>query len=276
MSKIDNIVVGVSIVVSSMVLIGCGSSNPSSARSKGVKTVSRSINYLSARDDFTLYRFDEDIKDSNASNCNGGCATVWPPYNAGTLTQSDMANGFSNFTRADGTIQTAYFGYPLYKFQKDINVGDTNGNFIHTTWHLNFPKNYNSNTSGTKLSLSKVDERYMVDDKGLSLYTFADDNISNVSNCYNQCAKIWPPFYTAITANNISSDLDISLFSNITRTDGKKQISYNGKPLYHFAGISAKNIAGDTKAGDTNGDWFKKGDWHLVQIKKSTMNTGGY
>ena len=288
MSKIGNIAVGISIVVSSLVLAGCGSSNPYSASttgaytsSKGVKTVSRSVNYLATNSDFTLYRFSKDLKDSNMSNCNGGCAVAWPPYNAGVLTSLDTANGLSNFTRADGTQQTAYFGYPLYKFQNDINVGDTNGNFVHDAWNLDYPKKFDTNGAGAKLSLSKVDEKYMVDDKGLSLYTFADDNVTNVSSCYDvvgkvPCATIWPPFYENVTATNISNDLNISLFGTVQRTDGKKQISYNGKPLYHFAGIAAKNIAGDTKTGDTNGDWFKSGDWHLVQIKKSTMNTGGY
>ncbi len=273
MSKVGNLVVGVSIVVSLLITVGCSSNSPSNQNAQlAVKTSQRSVNYLAARTDFSLYRFDNDIKDSNASQCNGGCATTWPPYNAGVLTSIDKTNGLSNFTRADGAKQTAYFGYPLYKFKNDINVGDTNGNFVNNEWNLNYPKTYDTNGTGTKLSLSKVSEKYMVDAKDFSLYTFADDNVTNVSTCYDvaggvPCATIWPPFDANVTATNISKDLNISLFGTVTRTDGKKQISYNGKPLYYFAGIKAKNIAGDTNAKDTNGDWFKKGDWHLVQIK---------
>lgn len=272
MSKIGSLVVGVSIVVSSLVLAGCDSNSTTNQNAQLVaKTSQRSVNYLAAKTDFSLYRFAEDIKDSNTSKCyntnTSQCATIWPPYDAGTLTAQDTANGLSNFTRTDGTQQTAYFGYPLYKFKKDINVGDTNGNFVHNEWNLNYPKTYNINGTGAKLSLSKVSEKYMVDAKGFSLYTFADDNVTNVSICYGGCTKVWPPFYANVTATNISNDLNVSLFGIVQRTDGKKQISYNGKPLYYFAGIAVKNIAGDTKAGDTNGDWFKKGDWHLVQIK---------
>ena len=257
MNKIGNRVVGVSLVVSSLVLVGCGINN--TYQQLAVKTSQKSVNYLATRTDFSLYRFDNDIKDSNISQCNGGCATVWPPYNAGTLTSFDIANGLSNFQRTDGTTQTAYFGYPLYRFQTDGNVGDTKGNFVHNEWNLNYPKTFNTNGTGTKLSLSKINEKYMVDVKGFSLYTFADDNVTNKSTCYGGCATNWPPFYVNVTATTISKDLNISSFGIVQRTDGKKQISYNGKPLYHF-----KN---DTKAGDTNGDWFKSGDWHLVQIK---------
>ncbi len=268
MSKIGSLVVGVSIVVSSLVIVGCGSNTTTNQNAQLVaKTSQRSVNYLAAKTDFSLYRFDNDIKDSNTSNCNGNCAKVWPPYYAGTLTALDTANGLSDFNRTDGTRQTAYFGYPLYKFHTDYNVGDTNGNFVHNEWNLNYPKKYDTNGTRAKLSLSKVSEKYMVDAKGFSIYTFADDNVTNVSACYGGCAKVWPPFYVNVTATNISNDLNVSLFADVNRTDGIKQISYNGKPLYHFAGIKAKNIAGDRKAGDTNGDWFKKGDWHLVQIK---------
>ncbi len=272
MSKISNLVVGVSIVVSSLVLVGCGNNTTANQNAQLVaKTSQRSVNYLAANTDFSLYRFADDTKDSNTSMCYdtniSKCATVWPHYDAGTLTALDIANGLSNFTRTDGTQQTAYFGYPLYKFKKDMNVGDTNGNFVHNEWNLNYPKAYDTNGTGAKLSLSKVSEKYMVDTKDFSLYTFADDNVTNVSACYGGCATVWPPFYANVTATNISNDLNVSLFADVNRTDGIKQISYNGKPLYHFAGIAAKNIAGDTKAGDTNGDWFKKGDWHLMQIK---------
>ena len=169
MSKVSNLVVGVSIVVSSLVLVGCGSNTTANQNAQLVaKTSQRSVNYLAADTDFSLYRFANDIKDSNTSKCYnvaGGvqCATVWPHYNAGTLTALDTANGLSNFTRTDGTQQTAYFGYPLYRFKNDINVGDTNGNFVHNEWNLNYPKKYDTNGTGAKLSLSKVSEKYMVD-----------------------------------------------------------------------------------------------------------------
>lgn len=279
MKKILKTTIGASIALSSLILIGCGNgSNNANGYNNGnysgiaVKTAKRSENYLTANDDFSLYRFAKDVKDANTSNCNGGCAQVWPPYYAGVLTAYDKQNGLSNFTRKDGTMQTAYFGYPLYKYSGDANVQDTNGNFVHNEWNLIYPKKFDPNGTGVKLSLSKTTEKYLVAGNGKSLYVFADDNVTNETTCYNvpggvQCAKVWPPFYANITKDTISQDLDVASFGVVQRTDGKKQISYKGKPLYYFAGIPSKNIAGDSYAGDTNGDWFKAGDWHLVQVK---------
>ena len=45
--------------------------------------------------------------------------------------------------------------------------------------------------------------------------------------------------------------------SVVTRDDGKKMWAYKGKPLYTFAK--------DTKAGDTNGDGFLNGAWHIAK-----------
>jgi len=42
----------------------------------------------------------------------------------------------------------------------------------------------------------------------------------------------------------------------ITREDGTKQWAYKGKPLYVFAK--------DAKPGDTMGDGFLNGAWHIA------------
>jgi predicted lipoprotein with Yx(FWY)xxD motif len=41
----------------------------------------------------------------------------------------------------------------------------------------------------------------------------------------------------------------------ITRDDGSTQVTYNGAPLYYFAG--------DEAAGDSNGDGLN-GVWHIA------------
>jgi len=42
----------------------------------------------------------------------------------------------------------------------------------------------------------------------------------------------------------------------VTRDDGGKQWSYKGKPLYAWTK--------DTKPGDTSGDGFLNGAWHIA------------
>jgi predicted lipoprotein with Yx(FWY)xxD motif len=86
------------------------------------------------------------------------------------------------------------------------------------------------------------------DAKGMTLYTFDKDTKSK-SNCNDACLKAWP----ALVA---TSDMKLSApYGVLTRDDGAKQISIDGKPLYYFAG--------DTKPGDANGD-KSGGVWHVV------------
>jgi predicted lipoprotein with Yx(FWY)xxD motif len=103
--------------------------------------------------------------------------------------------------------------------------------------------------------MAKTDAKkgnYMTDFQGMTLYTF-DKDTNGISNCYNGCAQIWPPYTSgAVAQSNFPPNISV-----ITRTDGSKQFAWNGKPLYYYAS--------DTKAGDTMGDGVG-GTWHIVKI----------
>ena len=86
---------------------------------------------------------------------------------------------------------------------------------------------------------------------GKPLYTFANDRTAGKSACNNACATAWPPLASAAGA---ADDGDWTV---ITRDDGSKQWAYKGKPLYAFAK--------DSKAGDTTGDGFLQGAWHIAK-----------
>ena len=92
----------------------------------------------------------------------------------------------------------------------------------------------------------------LVDSQGKTLYYFANDvPASGASSCNGQCAVVWPVFLTGTVT--VSSPLDPADFGTITRTDGTKQTTYYGWPLYYYQG--------DTKTGDVNGEnvldtWF--------------------
>jgi predicted lipoprotein with Yx(FWY)xxD motif len=85
--------------------------------------------------------------------------------------------------------------------------------------------------------------KVLVDDKGLTLYTFKNDTSPGKSACNGGCATAWPPA-TAAAAPKV--DGATGEFTLITRDDGTKQVAYKGAPLYRFAN--------DKAAGDTNGD----------------------
>jgi predicted lipoprotein with Yx(FWY)xxD motif len=74
---------------------------------------------------------------------------------------------------------------------------------------------------------------------GMTLYTFRKD-AAGVSNCYDDCAVKWPPFMAAADAQP-EGDLGI-----IDRTDGTRQWTLKGMPLYFWVKDKAK--------GDATGD----------------------
>lgn len=86
---------------------------------------------------------------------------------------------------------------------------------------------------------------------GMTLYTFDNDN-AGISTCFNGCLIVWPILET------VQSNI-LAPFSIQTRSDGKKQISFENHPLYYYAP--------DKVPGDIKGDGVH-GVWHIVEIKE--------
>ncbi|WP_328520335.1 hypothetical protein [Kribbella sp. NBC_00359] len=85
----------------------------------------------------TLYVYDVDTAKPSKSNCNGACATAWPPLLAGTGTpqvSGVSASLVGTVTRADGTKQVTLAGWPLYYYANDAKAGDATGQAVGGTW----------------------------------------------------------------------------------------------------------------------------------------------
>lgn len=105
----------------------------------------------------------------------------------------------------------------------------------------------------------------LVDHKNMTLYVF-DKDTKNKSACTGACAKAWPPLLDA-KAPTAGSGVDRKLLKTITRSDGKKQVAYNGHPLYLFDE--------DQKAGDAKGqavDAFGA-KWYVINPKGKQITT---
>ncbi|SCK06977.1 hypothetical protein [Vogesella sp. LIG4] len=86
---------------------------------------------------------------------------------------------------------------------------------------------------------------------GRTLYRFDRDQPgSGVSSCNDGCSAKWPP-YLAPPGATAQGPLGL-----LTRSDGSKQWTFRGSPLYFWSG--------DQKAGDMMGDNFAS-MWHVIR-----------
>jgi predicted lipoprotein with Yx(FWY)xxD motif len=105
------------------------------------------------------------------------------------------------------------------------------------------------------LTANKFQGNYLVNQSGFALYYFSNDgSASGVSTCYDDCASKWPPFYAQTIT--VPDSLNTADFASITRTDGSKQTTFKGWPLY----FSSR----DQVAGDIFGNGREDNLWRIV------------
>ena len=102
---------------------------------------------------------------------------------------------------------------------------------------------------GPAPTLSAKSSRYgriLFDGRGDVLYAFTKDRRGR-SNCYGACAKTWPVYYkkgALVTGNGVRP----GLVGTTKRRNGRRQITYAGRPLYFYVGdrkpvrISCQNV----------------------------------
>jgi len=113
-----------------------------------------------------------------------------------------------------------------------------------------------ASSSGTTLmSTTMSGTKVLTNAAGFTLYWFAPDT-STTSKCTGSCASFWPPVKGPATeGSGVTGTL-----STITRPDGSTQASYDGHPLYTYAGDSAP---GQAKGNGLN---VSGGVWHEVTV----------
>jgi predicted lipoprotein with Yx(FWY)xxD motif len=104
---------------------------------------------------------------------------------------------------------------------------------------------------------------FLTNSSGRAIYLFMADS-KDKSACSGACASAWPPVTGTPTASGSAMMSDLG---TITRSDGTKQVTYDGHPLYYFAG----DTGGGTDKGQGLDGFGAK--WWLVAPSGSSITT---
>jgi predicted lipoprotein with Yx(FWY)xxD motif len=116
--------------------------------------------------------------------------------------------------------------------------------------------------------------KVVTNSKGLTLYWFAPDT-STTSKCNGSCSTYWPPVKGPATAGaGVTGTL-----GTITRSDGTKQATYDGHPLYTYVGDTAPGQAKGNALNLSGGLWYEmtvSGATPTVSSLAASGSGGGY
>jgi len=105
----------------------------------------------------------------------------------------------------------------------------------------------------------------LVDSRGMTLYVYAPDP-KGKSVCYGECAEYWPPMIVASGTKVPKTMAGMKgTFGVTVRKDGKRQLTFDGAPLYTFVK--------DKKPGDMVGQGLDVagGYWWAVVVPPTSM-----
>jgi predicted lipoprotein with Yx(FWY)xxD motif len=95
---------------------------------------------------------------------------------------------------------------------------------------------------------------FLVDAKGRALYLWDADK-GSMSACDGACAQAWPPL-TANGTPKASGGVKASLLGTTKRSDGAREVTYAGHPLYYFAGDTAPGQATGEGSNGFGAPWW--------------------
>ncbi|MEU6404922.1 SCO0930 family lipoprotein [Streptomyces sp. NPDC046985] len=205
----------------------------------------------------TLYRFDQDTAEPSESNCDGPCATAWPPVPADDASAGAGVDKalLGEVTRTDGSKQLTIAGWPAYRFAKDTKAGDVNGQGKDGKWYALAPNGKKATLAGMPGLWVKKTELgdIVVDSNGMTVYRFLKDKAwpKSVSACTGACLEKWPA--VAPVPPNDTKGVKKKGLMGFTRPDGTKQMTVNCWPIYTFSG---DRVPGDTNGQGIGGTWY--------------------
>lgn len=96
---------------------------------------------------------------------------------------------------------------------------------------------------------------HLSDSSGRTLYLWVADTAST-STCAGACATVWPPVLSTGPASAVGGALAADL-GTTTRSDGSRQVTYRGHPLYYFEGDKAPGAAVGQGSDSFGAKWWE-------------------
>ncbi|MBV9487909.1 MAG: hypothetical protein JO246_17885 [Frankiaceae bacterium] len=267
--RFSSVVVGVGLAVAA---VSAPATAAVSAKHTKISTVTTKLGrVVSNHAGRVMFEFEKDSK--NKSKCSGSCSAVWP-----AVTSKKAARAGSHIkARHLGSTkqgQVTYYGHPLYFYTANSGHGKTKGDGAKQfggKWFLLSPKGkpvkptkggdggyhpvvpaspptINAQQEGTTTT-----QPVLANSSGFALYALASETGSNlICSDSDGCVPVWTPVLTdaANHAATAGSGVNQAMLGTIDRTfgtTGVHQVTYNGHPLYTYAG--------DTTANSDQGQW---------------------
>ncbi len=124
--------------------------------------------------------------------------------------------------------------------------------------------------SASLLTATVNGTKVLTNAKGFVLYWFAPDTPTS-SKCSGSCATYWPPVTGSVTAGSgVTGTL-----GTITRSDGTKQATYDGHPLYTYAGDTSPGQAKGNGLNVSGGLWYEMTVSGATPAASASAKSGG-
>jgi predicted lipoprotein with Yx(FWY)xxD motif len=92
------------------------------------------------------------------------------------------------------------------------------------------------------------------DGRGYVVYAFTHDH--DRSACYGACAKAWPPYYAPKGKLRVGAGVKRSLLGTVKRRNGRRQVTYAGRPLYYYVGDDGPGVIRCQDVYEFGGRWL--------------------
>jgi predicted lipoprotein with Yx(FWY)xxD motif len=110
-------------------------------------------------------------------------------------------------------------------------------------------------SGGASIKLASSDlGKILVDAQGRTLYLFEADK-GAMSACDGACASVWPPLTTK-GKPSAATGLPASKLGTTKRSDGSTEVTFNGHPLYTYAGDSAPGQTSGQGIDGFGAEWY--------------------